>query len=454
MSDLLNMQNILGSKDLCILLFNNLFFNLLFSYLEISLFVSLFKINATNKSKVQFILLYTVFNFLLQTLLISPYVKIITAIIGICLLKLLFKNSIEKCILGQILNSTINICFEILFSKIFAMLLGNIVNYKSGFYNLKYAFLLMLSISVIKIIILELIKSKKIVLNIKENLTLENKYTIIVITTISYLMIILNLLQINIQSSNMLYIVFLINIFAIAIYFIINLRNVIKIAMLEEYYNKIHTLESYNKTLSIMYDNIRGFKHDFSNFVQALDGYVKTNDIDGIRTLSEGILKDCVSTNNLEILDPTIINNSAIYSIITNKYYLAQEQNIVMNIEVMVDLNEINISNYDICRILAILLDNAIEAASECKDKRVINLKILKDLKVNRKLLIVENSYIDSGINIDQIFEKDFTTKGDKSNKEHGLGLWNVRKILNHKENLNLFTQKGELFLQQLEIYE
>ncbi len=34
-----------------------------------------------------------------------------------------------------------------------------------------------------------------------------------------------------------------------------------------------------------------------------------------------------------------------------------------MNIEVMIDLKEMKISPYEFCRILGILLDNAIEAA-------------------------------------------------------------------------------------------
>ena len=38
--------------------------------------------------------------------------------------------------------------------------------------------------------------------------------------------------------------------------------------------------------------------------------------------------------------------------------------------------------------------------------------------------------------------------------KNHGLGLWEVRKILKKNNNLNLFTTKtNKLFKQQLEIY-
>lgn len=454
MERLLNVKNILRGSELYIWIFNNLIFNFVFSYIDLLMFVCLFKINITKSDKIKFVTISGIVNVISKFIIISPYVRIINLLFTIVLFKLFFRNSIEKCILGGILNVMTTVCPEILFSKALSMIYTEVKTYSIGFYNVKYAFLLMSAIVITRLAILFFIKRKKIVLEIQEHLSYENKYTIITVSTISCLLIFLNVLEIDVHDTNFLYTVFVLNIISIVIYFCVSLKSIVKIAILEEQYNKIHTLESYNKTLSIMYDNIRGFKHNFSNFVQALDGYVKTNDIEGIRTMSEDILKDCISTNNLEILDPNIINNSAIYSLITNKYYLAQEQDIVMNIEVMVDLKEINISNYDLCQILAILLDNAIEAASKCEGEKIINVKLLNDLRVKRKLIIIENSYVDDNIDIDKLFEKGFSTKKDKKRDEHGLGLWSVRKILMHKDNLNLFTQKGELFLQQLEIYE
>lgn len=123
-----------------------------------------------------------------------------------------------------------------------------------------------------------------------------------------------------------------------------------------------------------------------------------------------------------------------------------------MNVEIMINLKELNITTYDLCRILGILLDNAIEAAKECEEK-IINVRFIKDLKVDRKLIIIENSYNEMDIDLDKIYEKGYTSKEDKS-QAHGLGLWTVRKMLSKSTNLNLFTSKDELFHQQLEIYE
>ncbi len=39
-------------------------------------------------------------------------------------------------------------------------------------------------------------------------------------------------------------------------------------------------------------------------------------------------------------------------------------------------------------------------------------------------------------------------------NKERGLGLWTIRNILEHSNNLNLFTTTEDLSCQQLEIYD
>lgn len=106
---------------------------------------------------------------------------------------------------------------------------------------------------------------------------------------------------------------------------------------------------------------------------------------------------------------------------------------------------------YEFTRILGILLDNAIEASSEC-DEKVIHVSFRKEDNRHRLIMGIENTYKNKDINVDKIFEKDFSTKSKKSNS--GLGLWEVRQILKKNNNLNLFTSKGdEFFSQQFEIY-
>ena len=128
-------------------------------------------------------------------------------------------------------------------------------------------------------------------------------------------------------------------------------------------------------------------------------------------------------------------------------------KNQIAQIAVMKDLNEIekHMKIYEFTRILGILLDNAIEASSEC-DEKVIHVSFRKEDNRHRLIMGIENTYKNKDINVDKIFEKDFSTKSKKSNS--GLGLWEVRQILKKNNNLNLFTSKNdEFFSQQFEIY-
>lgn len=207
--------------------------------------------------------------------------------------------------------------------------------------------------------------------------------------------------------------------------------------------------QMYNKTLSMLHDGVRCFKHDFNNIVQTIGGYVDSEDLNGLKKYYSQLLKDCQNLNNLSILNPETINNPGIYNLLASKYHKADSYGINFNIDIFLDLNTLNMKIYEFARILGILLDNAIEATRECKEK-IINFRLCLDSNLSRQLLIIENTYKDKNIDTEKIYEKSFTTKPNNT----GLGLWEVRKILNRNNNLNLYTTKDDkYFTQQLEIY-
>ena len=241
------------------------------------------------------------------------------------------------------------------------------------------------------------------------------------------------------------------------IYFSISLYSLFRTSKLEQTEQLLEEEKMYNKTLNTLHDNIRGFKHDFNNIVQAIGGYISANNIEGLKVYYRDLLKDCQINNNLAVLNPELINNPAIYSLLADKYYKAEELNIQINLEVFVDLNNLNVKTYELTRILGILLDNAIEASAKCENK-VINIIFRRD-KSNKTLIIIQNTYTNKDVSIDRIFEKGFTSKDDNETNEnaksHGLGLWEVRKYLRKHTNLDLFTTKNEeFFTQQFEIYD
>jgi len=238
--------------------------------------------------------------------------------------------------------------------------------------------------------------------------------------------------------------------FAVLIfYFVINLYSLSRITKLTLTTRELETAEAYNKSITTLYDNVKGFKHDFDNIVSAIGGYVETNDMKGLKEYYYSLREDCQKTNNIATLNPNIINNPAVYSILCSKYNKADSLGIKINLEFFVDLNEFSIKSYEFSRILGILLDNSIEAASECEEK-LVNIYFRNEYNKNRNIVIISNTYKDKNVDTEVIFEKGKSGKLNHS----GLGLWEIRQYIKKNENLNLYTTKDdEYFTQQLEIY-
>ena len=184
-----------------------------------------------------------------------------------------------------------------------------------------------------------------------------------------------------------------------------------------------------------------------------MGGYIKAEDTQSLKIMYKDLLKECQENNELELLNPKLINDPAIYNIINHKYNKAKKEKVKMNIEILSDLEKLKIDTYEFSRMLGILLDNAIEAAKKGTEK-IVELKIAEEMRYNRSVMIVKNTYDNEKIDFKKLYEKGYTTK-QESDQRHGLGLWEVQKIINRNDNLRLATSiEGDFFKQQLNIYE
>ena len=120
--------------------------------------------------------------------------------------------------------------------------------------------------------------------------------------------------------------------------------------------------------------------------------------------------------------------------------------------QIFINLNTLKLDVYEFCRILGILLDNAIEAASKC-DEKIVNIEI-HDIRHNKcQVLTIENTYSDKNIDISRLSEKGYTSKTEEKGS-HGIGLWQVDKMIKKHNNIILDTSKDEKFFkQELAIY-
>ncbi len=417
------------------------------SILILYIFISILNIQTTKKQKIIYVILMTITSLLSMYVIPNPFNIIFNYLLMFILAISIFKVSILKGLLCMLLSSIIFALLGMLISnpymtifKISSQALNDIPIYRLLYLFITYIF---------AFIIIIVIRKKNIILSILDDLNKKNKRIIIInliFATITLIFqVILTFYYTDVLPISITFLSFVIFLSYVAIS-IFSLTRVMKLNLATK---KLESAEEYNNTLRILHDNVRGFKHDFDNIVTTIGGYIRTNDMEGLKQYYLQLEDDCQRVNNLYILNPSVVNNDGIYNLIMKKYHEAEEKDIKVNISFLLDLSTLNMKIYEFARILGILLDNAIEASSECEEK-IINLTFRNDSKNSRQLIIIENTYKNKDVDTHKIFEKGVSGKENHT----GLGLWEVNKLLNKNKNITLFTTKNDqFFTQQLEIY-
>lgn len=212
--------------------------------------------------------------------------------------------------------------------------------------------------------------------------------------------------------------------------------------------DKNFDLKKENERLENCYDNLRSFKHDFSNILQSMGGYIAIEDLDGLKKMYKSVVNEFNEISNTKQINSNVINNPAIYHLLNQKIAIAEKYGIKINIKCLIDLTKLNITDFEICRMLGIFIDNSIEAAKNCMCK-TISIKFEENKRNSSDLIIIENE-CENNVNINKIYEKDFTTKKNKNG--HGLGLWKANQIAKMNKNIEIITENGKKFRQTIVI--
>lgn len=417
------------------------------AYLVMNLFLSIFNIASNKKQKLIFVFVASLVSLLALYIIPSPFNIILNFLVMTIVTFFIFKLSFLKstaCIIISVLifNLTgaliLNPYLTIL--KISSEQLQTIATYRLLYISIVYTLLYLISL---------LFKIKKFTVSFLDNLDIHTK--IIIFANMFFGIITLSVQTIIAvyYTDNLPLIITFFSFISLLAYLTLSVYSLTRAFKLISTTQKLESAEEYNHTLHILHDNVRGFKHDFDNIITTIGGYIKTEDMDGLRNYYSQLEDDAQRVNNLYILNPDVINNDGIYNLLTKKYNEAEEKDIKINMTFLLDLNNLNMKIYEFARILGILLDNAIEASSEC-DEKIINITFKDDPKNSRQLVIIENTFKDTNLDTEKIFEKGFSEKENHT----GLGLWEVNKLIKKNKTINLFTsKKGKLFSQQLEIY-
>ena len=415
--------------------------------LILCLILAIFKIELKTRLKIIYVIISSLISIISNYLIPAPVNMIFNYVALFILIYIVFSMSKTKTLIAIILPTSIFALLSTLISNPYMSLLNISLDdlLTIPVYRIFYLGIVYISIFLMILIL----RHNKFKLETLNNLSKKTSHIILINLLLGFFTIIVQLVVTTFYIDTLPIIVTFLAFITLLSYFSISLYSLTRVIKLSITTQKLQNAEEYNKTLTILHDNVRGFKHDFDNIVTTIGGYVKTNDMEGLKKYYVQLEDDCQKVNNLYVLNPKLINNPGVYSLLTTKYHEAEEKGIKVNMSLLLDLSKLNMKIYEFTRVLGILLDNAIDASSECKEK-LVNIIFRDDAKNHRQLIIVENTYKDKNVDTEKIFNKGFTGKENHT----GLGLWEVRKILNKSKNLNLHTTKNEkYFSQQIEIY-
>lgn len=339
-------------------------------FVTIRLATTILDIDVTKKKLTIYFIVMTILS-IIYTLFIPKTISSVLqlVVIPVCV-AIIFKTGIIKSILVEFIPLAVISLLDLFLCRFYSLIFK--ISYDELYNTPIYRISAILIIYLIIFILYKIFKRFHINVSILDNLSKVRKRELIINLILAAFVMTTEFYLGMFYNNTFPFIIVLLNIMSLIAYFTISITTFIKTAQLEVASQNLEEEKSYNKTLTILHDKIRGFKHDFDNIVQAIGGYVETNDMEGLKEYYSHLQKDSARVNNLSLLNPSTINNPAIYSLLTSKYFTAKDARIeIENFEVFVDFKDLekHIRIYELSRILGILFDNAIDASKESDEK-------------------------------------------------------------------------------------
>lgn len=164
-----------------------------------------------------------------------------------------------------------------------------------------------------------------------------------------------------------------------------------------------------------------------------------------IKDIYQSVLRDShkrLRSSKYDIGRLVNIDHAALKSLLASKFLQAQEHHISVSLEVPEVLKPQGMELVDFITIVAILCDNALDAANP-------NISLAFLMGENRQVFLIENTTKEETVDLSNLYSFGHSLKG----KDRGVGLYNVMKILERYPHVSLNTSSQAYhFCQSLEI--
>jgi sensor histidine kinase regulating citrate/malate metabolism len=175
------------------------------------------------------------------------------------------------------------------------------------------------------------------------------------------------------------------------------------------------------KDLEELNTKLRAQRHDYLNHFQVIYGLMQLDEYEEAKKYINPVFKDIMKVSKaLKTAHP------AVNALLQAKIEMAEKKDIDLFLEVRSDIKDIPLEPWNLCKVLANIIDNSITALSEMDKDKGIHIEIGEDHS-NYTFLIYNNGPEIPENQLNDIFKQGFTTKLEKG---HGMGLYIVSKII------------------------
>jgi len=204
--------------------------------------------------------------------------------------------------------------------------------------------------------------------------------------------------------------------------------------------------QEYLSLLEELQQEMRTFRHDFTNLIAGMTEQVRDGDLGGIREFMQGTSTYFDEKLGNEIRHLEGLSNIKLYplrSLITTKTTMIQQLGLNYTIEVKYPVTKSVMRQEDLIRCVGIVIDNAIEATRDSEQK-AIDIVLLQNEK--ELYVAVANTYHERP-DLVKMKGANYSTKGG----QRGIGLSSMRKIVaEYPSCLTRMSIKEERFVGEI----
>lgn len=387
---------------------------------------------------------FTTFSIILNYSIAFPIIRVVnTFLILIISYIILYKEKLKNAISNPFSIEIIYIISETIYSLIVLSILKNkttdfVSNYIGSIFSNFCISIIALTIS-----------NSKITLRIKNKLEclFDNIDDFIAIFIFCFSILIYSFFAVNAYyhvDANILITISLIIMILIIIIMFVFINSRVEYYRINDYYN--NSLLSLKEIENVL-TNHRIDNHENKNHLLTIRNMTRNKKV---TSFIDSILDNKLKDDNNILHETSMIPSGGLRGLIYSKLLVMKNKDINYELDISNNIRIINLLDYNdntmlnICKIVGIFLDNAIEEMDNVDDKYII----IEMYTENEKFIIsVSNTY--SRIDTSNIYKAGSSTKG----KGHGYGLSLVKKIVKIDNQLTTYHEITEdEFTQVLEI--